>query len=90
MMVVVILGLLAAMTIPMFQHVRERELIKAHQRGDRLTPEQEKFIEGKLSVGGTAISTVSVNGQTYYLFPKGTSFEEMRLRGVDYILVPKQ
>ena len=88
MIVVCIVGLLSAMTIPAFLKVRERQLVHAYQNGEKLTLRQEQSIAGL--IGGPKASTISVNGKTYYLFPKNTPFEEIRLKGTVYILVPTQ
>lgn len=76
MIVVVIIGLLAAMIIPTIQKVKENNIIKKQQAGQRLTPDEIEFLkERDTRAPNTYVSVeqareIIIDGKTYLLIEK--------------------
>jgi hypothetical protein len=95
LIVVVILGLVAAMAIPAFEKVRRQSILKAGDRGEKLTPSQrEVYREMKRTrkVDSQPVSVslpfekVRVGDREFYLVRKPE--EQMQVNGEIYWLVP--
>ncbi len=81
MIVVVIVGLLAAMVIPAVQKVREASVIKRYEQGDRsrevVTAYEQYVNEGRIprkkvyitTEEGDVKETITINGKRYKLVP---------------------
>lgn len=99
MIIVVIIGLLAAMAIPVFYRVKETSIERALREGREVNKEDRKWyfsrvkdMGGKetstqVAPSGSSLQTVILDGKPFYLLPKDEA-EETRIAGKSYWLVP--
>ena len=101
MIVVVIIGLLAAMAIPAFQKVKYSSLAKAYKNGQSLTTEERKYVieyrsnhpkdfETETTASVEHTSVPATLPQFLGVTAKGDAFQTVVVEGKTYILVPKQ
>lgn len=80
--VIIIIGLLAGMAIPAFQKVRQSSLVKAYEKGQKLTKEElvivsdfyknhpENIKRSRRSSDVEEYKTIIIDGKTYKLVPE--------------------
>lgn len=81
MIVVVIIGLIASMAIPAFQKVRENAIIRKQEMGQRLSPDEVRFLrERKINAHDNAVRRTTVNAE---------NAREIVIDGKTYLLIEK-
>lgn len=99
MIIIVIIGLLAAMAIPAYLKVKETNIAKAIQRGDKVSREDRAWYEGKKNRGtkvepketpspaDASVPIVTLDNKRFYLVLKDEA-QETRINGKTYWLIP--
>jgi prepilin-type N-terminal cleavage/methylation domain-containing protein len=90
MIVVVILGLLAAMAIPAFIKVGDNSIIKKHDSGVLLSRTEQVRYEEALSRTGSSHIKASRTGGSFQAEPSNTlgQYGTMDINGEKYFMVP--
>jgi len=93
MIVVVIIGLLAAMAIPVYQKVRETSIVNAYRNGEKLTPVQVEIARKAIADESTstlprmATNTVTIGGTKYILIHEGAVLKTTEFDGRTFLVV---
>ena len=97
MIVVVILGLLAAMVIPAVQKVRENAVVKKVEKGMKLSDGEKVIYKEYLDNGGKKVSkgntdevekSVDVKSNGYIVIKNKNDIKEVQINGETVYLVP--
>ncbi len=89
MIVVTIIGLLAAMLVPAIQKVREARITKAIKNGEKITPEQRKWYNEFMKDRRTRNGDVDTTSEVPVAL-EGIPFQTLKVGDKVYVLVPKQ